>query len=513
MVTQWVTLGHDVSDKGGHFLRVCSDCKRIEFCENMHSQDNHTISIGYQFTDGEAHLHMRTGQFAIDNSTYPFELSKRNSQGVVWSESQAARTPGIVLNSIAQDRPEISYYRGGRTRPEFSIRMHTDGDKGAEIYSGDGQATPEMTMAFNRGKVGIGTSNPTKLLEVGGDVYVGGELETQNGVLVSGVYCDGDIGIGIQSPDSALHIYNGNMRFETDSSDLSLLFTDNDDNSTIGFLFDKSEEKLSVVGGMAGDRTPSFLDDIMTFTRGFRVGIKNSTPTCELDINGDVKISGDLTIDTNLTVNGVIAPLQFASSSGAKLNFYSTTYAIGVESSELRIASNGDITFRTDGYEGDVNVIITDSGYVGIGIAMPHDDLHIAGTSPSFILEESDALDSEKVWELTATGGMLKLLAQSDLYTATQTVFEIDRGGTSPTTFCIPNSKVGIRTTNLSGQLTVDQPVASGGIPVITVDQGDVDQPFFEFLSGTIYGGMSGTNKYLKVKADGGGTYYLRLFN
>lgn len=152
------------------------------------------------------------------------------------------------------------------------------------------------------------------------------------------------------------------------------------------------------------------------------------------------------------------------------------------------------------------------TGNVLIGTGMAHDNFHIIDTSPSFIMEESDAINSEKVWEFTATGGMFKLLAQSDLYTATQTVFEIDRGGTSPTTFCIPNSRVGVRTTNLSGQLTVDQPSTNGAIPVLTLDQGDIDQPFIEFSSGTVYTDKSGQNEYLKVKV-GNNTRHLRLFN
>ena len=250
-----------------------------------------------------------------------------------------------------------------------------------------------------------------------------------------------------------------------------------------------TERMIFTSDGLCGIHAPPFTD-----------------PTKPLDVWGDVRIRGDLTIDDN-----IIAPLTFESSAGQKIVLY-TNYVIGVESGELRIASNGKITFMTDGYSGDVDVVITDAGYLGIGTDTPHDDFHIVGTSPSFILEESDAIASEKVWELTATNGMLKLLTQNDGYTGSQTVFEVDRGGTSPTTFCIPNSKVGIRTTNPSGQLTVDQPIASGGIPVLTLDQGDVDEPWIEFLSGTISGGMSGTNKYIKVKVQGS-IYYLRLFD
>lgn len=152
------------------------------------------------------------------------------------------------------------------------------------------------------------------------------------------------------------------------------------------------------------------------------------------------------------------------------------------------------------------------TGNVLIGTGTAHDNFHIIDTAPSFIMEESDALNSEKVWEWMAVNGKLSLKTQSDLYTASQTVMEVDRGGTSPTTFCIPNSKVGIGTTSLSGKLTVNQASVSGAIPVLTLDQADVSEPWIEFLGGAISGGMSGTNKYIKVKV-GNDIYYLRLFN
>ena len=84
------------------------------------------------------------------------------------------------------------------------------------------------------------------------------------------------------------------------------------------------------------------------------------------------------------------------------------------------------------------------TGYVAVGTyTFPaHDDLHIKSNSPSFVFEESDAINSEKVWEWMAVGGLLSLKTQSDNYTASQTVMSVDRGGTSPTQIAFPNSKV-----------------------------------------------------------------------
>ena len=284
------------------------------------------------------------------------------------------------------------------------------------------------------------------------------------------IFQNGNIGVGIPTPDSLLHLYNGNIRLESDSSDISLLFTDNDDDNTLGLLFDKSEEKLSIVGGMNSDRTPSFLDNIMTFTRSFRVGIKQSNPTCELDVNGNTRLDG------NVEITGNMDPLTFESINGIKLDLYGGNYAIGVESSELRISSNSKITFRTDGYGGNVDVAISDNGYLGIGTDDPHDDFHIKTSSPSFVLEDTDSSSDEKVWELIAASGQLKWLVRSDLYSAGYTWLQVDRGGAGVNSVCFPaspNVKVGIGTTTpeISAALEIKSTQGALLLPRMTTSQ------------------------------------------
>lgn len=278
----------------------------------------------------------------------------------------------------------------------------------------------------------------------------------------------GRVGIGIYTPDSLLHLYNGGMRFESDSGDISLLFTDNDDDNTLGLLFDKSEEKLSIVAGMNGDRTPGFLDALMTFTRQFRVGIKNSSPTCELDVDGNTLLDG------NLEVTGTVEPLTFPSVIGMKLDFYGGNYAIGVESSELRIASNAKITFRTDGYSGAVDVIIQDNGYVGIGPDFdPHDTFHIRTSDPSFIFEDLDAGSNEKVWEMDTQSGDLRFRTRNDNYTGGFTWMEVLRSGGTPSTVNFPEGKVGIgtNTPNVDASLDIDTPLGALIVPRMTEAQ------------------------------------------
>ena len=276
----------------------------------------------------------------------------------------------------------------------------------------------------------------------------------------------GNVGIGTEIPDKKLHIYNGGARFESDSGDISLLFTDNDDDNTLGLLFDKSEEKLSVVAGMNGDRTPSFLDALMTFTRQFRVGIKNSGPTCELDVNGNTLLDGDL------EVTGTVEPLTFPSVIGLKLNFHGGNYAIGVESSELRIASNGKITFRTDGYSGDVDVTILDSGYLGIGTNEPHDVFHIKTSGPSFIFEDTDASSQEKVWEMLAQSGDLKFRTRNDLYSGGYIWMEVLRNGAAVGAVNFPEGKVGIGTNTPNADASLDIDTYDGALIVPRMTEG-----------------------------------------
>ena len=297
------------------------------------------------------------------------------------------------------------------------------------------------------------------------------------------------LGIGTVLPARTLHIQddNGVIRIDRDTNSPAFILArfPNNDYTTPWKTFIVG---VDATGPDAGTFHISDMHQNVSGSNDKRLSIES---------DGTVNILG------SITVGGTVDGVDIASLSSSVSNVDNTSDADKPISTASQTALDLKATLASP----------TFSGNVLIGTGTAHDNFHIIDTSPSIILEESDALDSEKVWELTATGGMLKLLAQSDLYTATQTIFEIDRGGTSPTYIAFPNSKFGIGTNIISGKLTVDQSDINGAIPVATLDQADVDEPFIEFLGGTVYNGMTGTNKYLKVKADGGGVYYLRLFD
>jgi len=389
------------------------------------------VGIG-PITNPLVDLHMRSSQIVIDSPSYPFALSKRNSQGEQFSSNPAARTPAIILNALAQDRPELSYYRGGRTYPEFSIRMHTDNDRGGEIYSGSGSSNPIMTMAFDRGKVGIGVSRPGQTLVVVGTTNITGELWVEENTIV-----DGNVGIGTSSPDEKLHIYDGNIRIE--DSDPTLYFTRSSDNDTFGFKYDESENDFHIVMENDG-RDPSHLDDIMTFTPQFRVGIKTSDPRVELDVNGNTILDGYLNVTGNIYGDGS----QLILTEPLWLGNYSNIPFIN----KANIFGAFDQTF-------DTNTLFIDSAdnRVGIGTIDPKEEFHINSTHPTITFEESDAGSNEKVWEFGAAGEEFKFRTANDLHTGTSVVFEVGgRSGTSVGYFEIPNAE--IRLGDLSGSYT-----------------------------------------------------------
>ena len=206
---------------------------------------------------------------------------------------------------------------------------------------------------------------------------------------------------------------------------------------------------------MNGDRTPSFLDAIMTFTRGFRVGIKKRDPTCELDVNGDVNVDGDFTITG--TVDGIDID---------DLNTLVTTKA-----PKASPVFTGNAIF-------DIDTLFVDSvnKRIGIGTLDPREEVHIKSANPTITFEEEDAASNEKVWELGATVEEFTLRTANDLHSGMQTVFKAaGRGGTTVTEFSIPNAHVAIGTDvvgdsplKVSGlsQYSSNEDAISGGLTV-----------------------------------------------
>ena len=157
-------------------------------------------------------------------------------------------------------------------------------------------------------------------------------------------------------------------------------------------------------------------------------------------------------------------------------------------------------------------MVIGDDGNLGIGVEVPLQELHIESGSPTIAIVEDDQAANEKVWHILSTESNFEIDTKTDAHAVGYTAMRITRSGSTPQVVSFPEVQMAIGTDTPLGQLTVDQASTGGAIPVLTLDQADVDHSFIDFVGGTIYGGMSGTNQYLKVKIDGA-VRYLRLFS
>lgn len=120
------------------------------------------IAINKGVTAAQAKLELAGGTFALTDAGNSWLSSKFDSQGVA---RNTLTSPSVVLNGGSADRPEIAFYRGSRTYPEFVLRENTTADSGGEIWVGNGQAVPIKTVTFNSSVVGI--LSPTTQLGAG----------------------------------------------------------------------------------------------------------------------------------------------------------------------------------------------------------------------------------------------------------------------------------------------------------------------------------------------------------
>lgn len=279
-----------------------------------------------------------------------------------------------------------------------------------------------LTVASN-GDVGVGIETPGAKLHVNGDLLVDGALSF-NGtsvanaadILLDGGNSKGDsIEVGTADDYNVSLVANGNTFVTLDNGgNFGIGTTDPgyllDVNGTANFASTANFESDLVIASTiqhAGDADTSIqfgTDTITLESAGYsdqlalssdgRVGIRTSTPSAELEVNGSAVITGSLTLNGTEIGNGAQLIFDGGNTKGASI-------VIGTNDAF-------DLSFETNNSR---KMTIASNGDVGIGTTTPSRLLQVTGSEVSF----SAPTDSGIVYENNGNASITILTNTDDI--------------------------------------------------------------------------------------------------
>ena len=149
-------------------------------------------------------------------------------------------------------------------------------------------------------------------------------------------------------------------------------------------------------------------------------------------------VTASFTTITGVTVTGTTANFtsgNFVSFSGGTYIATSGVFASGTAANpSISILGDADTGVYSPGANqlaittsGTGRLFVDPFGFVGIGKAVPQDDLHIASTTPAVLLEETDAGTDEKYWRIRAEGSILRFEGINDAFNAAAAWLNVTR--------------------------------------------------------------------------------------
>jgi hypothetical protein len=343
----------------------------------------------------------------------------------------------------------------------------------------------------NDGKIGIGTTSPNYALDVLGDISMIGNATNADRTLhfASDAYLWWDesedafylyhdkplfIGqMGFGGPDEMLHVFQQNsvyVMIETDRGDAGLKLNNSGGSGESKVIFQEfSSTKWELLYSITDDEL-RFYNDVLDINQ------------LVLTDGGNVGIKGDPNVD--LEIFGADDPALRINETGDTGSHFGITQIAATQSQITHVASSGNMAL------------------------IDFDPNPLDGTS----------IAAFRFFRSTNTSGLV--YAQFFIGDGSGTSQAVIGASGIDSYFCADNGKMGIGLTGPAAKLHVDQPSASGAIPVLALDQADLSDEFINFICASTGAGdpvdtsTAVGSTYARLRIAVNGTYkYIKLYN
>ena len=269
-----------------------------------------------------------TGSLYLNNATY-----------IYFKDTQSTSRNAIGINSLGDFL--IGY---GTSSAGCNTHLY-----GKNIYFRNGTTQGYAMMLNADGNVGIGTTTPTKKLDVAGGIHLSEDILLNKERLI---YFKDNAGT---SCDALSHSYDDNAGIDT-------LY--------LGFDFRKSSHTTEIYGNQLTFHTGTSGRERMVVTSGGNVGIGTSSPMAMLHVNGNARIGGTLTGVTNIdglmvfdsTNNKVtVGTLDVTTLAMTSISVGDTGYKMSITSDDSGVSFSG----TSDGYSFDDDIYAVGGHFTG----------------------------------------------------------------------------------------------------------------------------------------------------